>query len=196
MKSTILALVIGLAGTGGSVAKAPETAVPAGYVQLTGDATTPYTELCRIAFSQVTLRLPHDQADEINRDVFGEPFEYDPPEIPSTSGPFIYRDKNTNRVIANYCIGAMGYYEMVFLPTKPPTIAGTYFMDAKHKIRFATYAALYRNSAEQMKILFDSLQQQPAKIKDKKDTEQVGGVNAHEPLSHPSATPTKARATP
>jgi len=179
MKSTILALVIGLAGAGGSVAKEPETAVQAGYVRLTGDATTPYTELCRIAFSQVTLRLPHDQADQINRDVFGEPLEYDPPEMPSTSGPFIYHDKTTNRVIANYCIGVMGYYEMVLLPTKPPTIAGTYFMDAKHKIRFATYAALYRNSAEQMKILFDSLQIQPPKIKDKKDTEQ--GVDGKPP---------------
>ena len=183
MKSTFLIYLIGLAITGGAVAKEAAESAPKRYSRLTGEAATPYVKYCGIAFPNVKLRLSHDECVQIASEVPGDALEYEPPMIPSTYGPAIFLDRVAKRVIANYGIGAMGYYEMVFLPTKPPVLVETYFMDTKRQARFATYAALYQNFAKQMKNLFDSLQQPPVKGKANQDTEQVGGCDGEKPHS-------------
>jgi hypothetical protein len=161
VKTVISILVFGVTALAALSAQEGATNAPKGYILLTGDAAAPYATACREALSRISLRLPRAELDQIHREVFGAPLDFAPPEIPSTRGPFVYREQATSQVIAYYAIGFMGYFETAFSSTTPPTVSATYFMDAEHKQRLTSLAALHRDSAKRIKQQFDALRQQP-----------------------------------
>ena len=117
-----------------------------GFIRLHGPEAAPYEALANKRWRRANVVVSWHHLDRISREVHGHPLEFDPPQIPSSDGPFVFRDTATGRIVTDYSIGLMGYFEVEFHRSQPPKVAGTYFTDPDRTVRLPDILALHRYS--------------------------------------------------
>ncbi|WP_050026570.1 hypothetical protein [Verrucomicrobium sp. BvORR034] len=71
-----------------------------------------------------------------------------------TYGPFSFEDQTTHQVEAQFVVGAMGKFVVVFLPMSPPVVIDSYYTTFTRQGRYSSVEGLqFAALAEMMAIL-------------------------------------------
>ena len=138
---------------------APQSRVTDRCIDLPLPEALPYALLAEKERRNNKIHLTARECDRLYFEVYGRVDDFDPPRMPPPWGPRVVKDRESERIVANYTTTNGVLFEVAFAPWQPPRVESTCFTDHRHQSRFSSIEAAIRFRYEQSKRIDDLVSQ-------------------------------------